>query len=82
MAQKFKKAFVTYNGGKSYQFRGKVFKQARAVPIHDENMAKALRGKKGMSVQMEYMEAEDPKPSPPVAAKPVKRARKPRGDNS
>lgn len=68
MARKFKKAFATYNGGKSYQFRGVTFKQGRAVPIHDERLAKALDSKKGMSVQFEYteVEVEDTKPVGPV----------------
>ena len=71
MAKKFKKAVITYNGGFSYQFRGKLFKQARPVKISDESLAKALDGKKDCSVQMEYVEVEDT-----PAAKPVKKPRK------
>lgn len=72
MAKQFKKAIVTYNGGLSYQFRGKLFKQNRSMTVTDEKLALALRKKKDFSVQVEYTETEAPKP----AAKPVKKTKR------
>ena len=63
MARKWTKAVATYNGGKSYTFRGFQFKLNRPVNVTNESTAKALERKQTFSVQHEYVDADEPKPA-------------------
>jgi hypothetical protein len=76
MAKRWKKAVVTYNGGLSYEFRGTRFRQGRSVQVNNESLAKALDGRKGFSVQHEFVEVADAPSAPAPVAKPVKKTKR------
>ena len=66
--RKWKKATVTYTGGKSYTTAGRCFRMNRPLPLDDKRLAFELEKIPGMAVTHEYdhneVEMEEvPKPN-------------------